>query len=93
MHLVLNKVKMMKELIHPQDIYDLNKNKTENPFSAPMHKKPNINFDKAQADQTLAGRNLTLSKHTTGGPPLTRFSLPRIPLQQFLAYVRASGGF
>ena len=59
MHLVLNKVKMMKELIHPQDIYDLNKNKTENPFSAPMHKKPNINFDKAQEDQTLAGRKLT----------------------------------
>ena len=59
MHLVLNKVKMMKKLIYPQDIYDLNKNKTENPFSAPMHKKPNITFDKAQEDQTLAGRKLT----------------------------------
>ena len=31
---------MMKKLIYPQDIYDLNKNKTENPFSAPMHKNP-----------------------------------------------------
>ena len=30
---------------------------------------------------------------STEGPPLTRFSLPRIPLPQFLAYVRASGGF
>ena len=39
---------MMKKLIYPQDIYDLNKNKTENPFSAPMHEKPDINFDKAQ---------------------------------------------
>ena len=29
----------------------------------------------------------------TGGPPLKRFSLPRIPLEQFLAYVHASGGF
>ena len=56
---------MMKNLIHPKDIYDFNKNKTENPFSAPIHEKPNINFDKAQADQTLAGKNLTLYKHTT----------------------------
>ena len=30
---------------------------------------------------------------TTGDPPFMRFSLPRIPLQQFLAYVRASGDF
>ena len=29
----------------------------------------------------------------TGGPPLTQFSLLRIPLPWFLAYVRASGGF
>ena len=28
----------------------------------------------------------------TGGPPLTRFSLPRIPLSRFLAYVHASRG-
>ena len=31
-------------------------------------------------------------KRSTGGPPLMRFSLPRIPLPWFLAYVRASGG-
>ena len=30
---------------------------------------------------------------STGGPPFMRFSLPWIPLPQFLAYVRASGGF
>ena len=29
----------------------------------------------------------------TGGPPLTQFSLPQIPLPRFLAYVSASGGF
>ena len=29
----------------------------------------------------------------TGGPLLTRFSLPQIPLLQTLAYVRARGGF
>ena len=29
-----------------------------------------------------------LKKNITGGPPLTRFSLPRIPLPRFLAYVR-----
>ena len=29
----------------------------------------------------------------TVGPPSMRFSLAQIPLQQFLAYVRASGGF
>ena len=32
------------------------------------------------------------SEHT-GGPPLTRKSLTRFPLTQFLAYVRASGNF
>jgi hypothetical protein len=31
--------------------------------------------------------------NTTGGPPLTWFSLTQIPLAQFLAYVRTSGGF
>ena len=29
----------------------------------------------------------------TGGPPLTRFSLPQIPLLRFLSTVRKSGGF
>ena len=29
----------------------------------------------------------------TGGPPLTRFSLPRIPLPRFLAHVHVNGGF
>ena len=33
------------------------------------------------------------SKTSAGGPPLTRFSLPRIPLPQFLAYVLVSWGF
>ena len=32
-------------------------------------------------------------KVTTGGSPLTPFSLPWIPLKQYLAYERASGGF
>ena len=31
-------------------------------------------------------------KCNTGGPPLTRKSLPRFPLTRFLAYVRVSGG-
>ena len=30
--------------------------------------------------------------YNTGGPPLTRKSLTRFPLPQFLAYVRVSGG-
>ena len=57
-------VKIIEKLIYQLDINDLKK-KTENPFSAPMHKKSNINFEKDQADQTLPGRNLTLSKHAT----------------------------
>ena len=35
---------------------------------------------------------VVIFNENTGGPPLTRFSLLRIPLPQFLAYVRASGG-
>ena len=33
------------------------------------------------------------NSENTGGPPLTRLSLLRIPLPPFLAYERASGGF
>ena len=33
-----------------------------------------------------------ISSLTTGGHPLMQFSLPWIPLQWFLAYVRTSGG-
>ena len=45
--------------------------------------------DKISSSQMKLGR-LAMS---TGGPPLTRFSLLQIPLLRFLAYVRASGGF
>ena len=57
---------MMKKLIYPQDIYDLNKNKTENPFCAPMHEKPNNNFEKAQTEQTLETIHLR-RRHLLGG--------------------------
>ena len=46
------------------------------------------------ADYGLAScGNQPWSSLHTGGPLLTKFSLLRIPLPQFLAYVRASGGF
>ena len=54
-------------------------------------------YDSATINQSsiiyISFFKLSTFLHSTGGPPFTRFSLPQIPLLQFLADICTSGNF
>ena len=64
-------------------------NSTLNFLNLNDFKRPNENLENILRDNSVS----LIANKSTGGPPLTWFSLPRIPLRRFLAYVCTSGGF